>query len=93
MDEYDHSKLAPVGCVGELVVEGRIVARGYLNAPELSATAFLSPKDTPWLPSPNEDRLYKSGDLVRFNIDDGTFSFVARKDNQVKLHGQRVELK
>ncbi|KAF1969681.1 acetyl-CoA synthetase-like protein [Bimuria novae-zelandiae CBS 107.79] len=92
VDENDHSKLAPVGCPGELVVEGRIVARGYLNDPKRSVASFLGPKDVPWLPPQHENRLYKSGDLVRFNVDYGTFSFVARKDTQVKLHGQRVEL-
>jgi len=91
----DHTKLVPVGCPGELVVEGRIVSRGYLNDPKRTSKSFLD--DTPWLPpsassSPSVRRLYKSGDLVRFNPSDGTFSFVARKDNQVKLHGQRVEL-
>lgn len=54
--------------------------------------AFLDAQDVPWLPSQHESRLYKSGDIVRFNDKDGTYSFVARKDNQVKLHGQRVEL-
>lgn len=94
VDPRDHTKLAPVGCPGELVVEGRIVARGYLRDAERTRQAFI--EDAPWLPPSPEStsprRLYKSGDLVRFNIDDGTFSFVARKDNQVKLHGQRVEL-
>lgn len=93
MDENDHSKLAPVGCVGEMVVEGRIVARGYLNDPERSAAVFLNSKDVPWLPAQHESRLYKSGDLVRLNPDDGSYYFVSRKDNQVKLHGQRVELR
>lgn len=92
MDENDHSRLAPVGCPGELIVEGCTVARGYLNDPERTKSAFLNAKDVPWLPPQHESRLYKSGDIVRFNSEDGTYYFVARKDNQVKLHGQRVEL-
>jgi amino acid adenylation domain-containing protein len=94
VDPQDHTRLAPVGCPGELVVEGRTVARGYLNDPERTEQVFLD--DAPWLSqfltSASPRRLYKSGDLVRFHSDDGTFSFVARKDTQVKLHGQRVEL-
>ena len=94
VDSLDHTKLAPVGCPGELIVEGRTVARGYLNDPERTRRVFLD--DAPWLPrsptSASPRRLYKSGDLVRFHVDNGTFSFVARKDTQVKLHGQRVEL-
>jgi acyl-coenzyme A synthetase/AMP-(fatty) acid ligase len=35
--------------------------------------------------------MYKSGDLVRLRLD-GTFDYVGRIDNQVKLNGQRVEL-
>jgi aryl carrier-like protein len=68
------------------------VARGYLNDHERTQLAFLDAKDVPWLPPQHESRLYKSGDIVRFNDEDGTHAFVARKDTQVKLHGQRVEL-
>ena len=74
-------------------MEGRIVSRGYLNDAERTRQVFLD--DAPWLPqsstSPSVRRLYKTGDIVRL-MEDGTFSFVGRKDNQVKLHGQRVEL-
>lgn len=93
VDSRDHTKLAPVGCPGELIVEGRTVARGYLNDEERTRKAFLD--EVPWLPpsaNPLTRRLYKSGDLVRLKIEDGSFSFMARKDTQVKLHGQRVEL-
>ncbi|KAJ4300806.1 hypothetical protein N0V90_002894 [Kalmusia sp. IMI 367209] len=92
VDPDNHRKLAPLGCPGELVVEGSTVARGYLNDAERTRLAFLDAKDVPWLPPQHASRVYKSGDLVRFNVEDGTFSFVARKDTQVKLHGQRVEL-
>ncbi|KAF2634689.1 acetyl-CoA synthetase-like protein [Massarina eburnea CBS 473.64] len=97
VDSQDHTKLAPAGCPGELVVEGRTVARGYLHDAERTRNAFLEEVDVPWLPpqlpaSSAPRRLYKAGDIVRFHVEDGTLSFIARKDNQVKLHGQRVEL-
>ncbi|KAL5423427.1 hypothetical protein PMIN04_003944 [Paraphaeosphaeria minitans] len=92
VDQYDHSKLAPIGCPGELIVEGFSVARGYLRDDQRTRLAFLDAEDVTWLPPQHAPRLYKSGDIVRFNDEDGTYSFVARKDTQVKLHGQRVEL-
>ncbi|RYP81490.1 hypothetical protein DL769_001961 [Monosporascus sp. CRB-8-3] len=89
-EPQDHNRLTPVGCVGELLIEGPIVARGYLHLPEQTAAAFV---DNPaWLHKKSPpSRVYKTGDLVRY-VPDGTVSFVGRKDSQVKLHGQRIEL-
>ena len=39
-----------------------------------------------------EGRLYKTGDLVRYN-ENGGLVYIGRKDEQVKIHGQRIELK
>ncbi|KAL4874539.1 hypothetical protein BJY04DRAFT_224919 [Aspergillus karnatakaensis] len=92
VDPTNHDRLAPVGCVGELVVQGAIVARGYLNDAEKTQSAFI--QDPAWMPQtfPSEyRRVYKTGDLARFNSD-GSLSFVARKDTQAKVRGQRVEL-
>lgn len=91
----DDQVLAPFGAVGELLVEGPILARGYLNDPEMNAAAFV--EDPAWLVSGNPEgpgrrgRLYETGDLVRFNPD-SSLSFLGRKDKQVKIHGQRIEL-
>ncbi|PYH86079.1 nonribosomal peptide synthase [Aspergillus uvarum CBS 121591] len=92
VDPVNHDKLTPVGCVGELVVQGATVARGYLNEAGKTQSAFI--QDPAWLPQtfPKEyRRIYKTGDLARFN-QDGSLSFVARKDTQAKVRGQRVEL-
>ncbi|OXV10693.1 hypothetical protein Egran_01550 [Elaphomyces granulatus] len=86
------NKLSPIGAVGELVIQGPIVARGYLNDSEKTRTAFF--ENPPWLPHYTSDfchRLYKTGDMVQYNSD-GTLRFIGRKDTQVKLHGQRIEL-
>jgi hypothetical protein len=90
----DHDRLVPIGAVGELVIQGPIVARGYLHEPVKTAAVFLDevPAFSALLPrSPPAFRLYKTGDLVRQNSD-GTINFIGRKDRQVKLNGQRMEL-
>ncbi|OQE17731.1 hypothetical protein PENFLA_c023G00333 [Penicillium flavigenum] len=94
VDPDDHKKLVPVGTVGELLVEGPIVTKGYLHDPERTASVFINAPD--WLrlgPSPDRSssQLYKTGDLVHYNPG-GTLNFVGRKDTQVKVRGQRVEL-
>ena len=86
VEANNHDKLTPQGCVGELVVESPSLARGY-NDPEKTKAAFIvGPK---WAGAGR--RMYKTGDLATYNFD-GTISIVGRKDNQVKLNGQRMEL-
>jgi aryl carrier-like protein len=74
--------------VGELLLEGPTVARGYLHDAEKTAQAFVA--NPAWATRPGS-RFYRTGDLVRYN-EDGTIRFVGRKDTQVKVRGQRVEL-
>ena len=94
VDPADYTLLPP-GCTGELLVEGPLIGRGYLNEPDKTAAAFII--DPPWLieGAPGypgrHGRLYKTGDLVCYN-EDGSLSYVGRKDTQIKIHGQRVEL-
>ena len=92
----NHDKLMPVGTVGELVIEGPTVARGYLNEEEKTRKAFITnPGWAATIAAQNSAfetvRMYKTGDLVRYNSD-GSVSYVGRKDTQIKLNGQRVEL-
>jgi amino acid adenylation domain-containing protein len=79
-------RLLPIGAVGELIIEGYPLTSGYLNDTSATSDAFINSPD--WLPGA---RLYKTGDLVRYNPD-GTMSFIGRKDQQVKVNGQRVEV-
>lgn len=96
VDLQDENKLAPIGSIGELVVEGPQLFEGYLNDEERTAEVLM--RNPPWLlhgshSTPGrQGRLYKTGDLVRYVSDDGTMAFVGRKDAQVKLRGQRMEL-
>jgi amino acid adenylation domain-containing protein len=77
----------PVGVVGELHMGGAGVARGYLNAPELTAERFIR---DPFADDPDA-RLYKTGDLVK-RLPDGNLVYLGRMDGQVKIRGFRVEL-
>lgn len=97
VDPNDHEALVPVGAVGELLVEGPIVGQGYLNDDEKTAAAFIN--DPAWLLAGHKGfpgrrgRLYKTGDLGMYDPDgSGCILFAGRKDTQVKLRGQRVEL-
>ncbi|KAH8590113.1 hypothetical protein B0O99DRAFT_691957 [Bisporella sp. PMI_857] len=98
VDPCENSRLLPIGCVGELVVSGPIVGRGYLNDELKTAMAFGEVPEV-WermvrsraRKTSHRERLYRTGDLVRYDVT-GNIVFVGRKDNQVKFRGQRIEL-
>ncbi|RHZ67355.1 uncharacterized protein CDV56_109100 [Aspergillus thermomutatus] len=94
--EPEHGKsLAAVGDVGELWIEGPIVGQGYLNDPQRTAASFV--QNPEWLTQScpgfvgRHGRMYRTGDLVRYE-EDGNLQFIGRKDAQIKIRGQRVEL-
>ncbi|OJJ68053.1 hypothetical protein ASPBRDRAFT_199747 [Aspergillus brasiliensis CBS 101740] len=96
VDPDNHDRLIPIGETGELLLEGPLVGEGYLNEADRIARVFIH--DPVWLqqgtsghPGRRGQRLYKTGDLVRYN-NDGSLTYVGRKDTQIKIHGQRVEL-
>ncbi|KAL3485728.1 hypothetical protein BJX62DRAFT_242666 [Aspergillus germanicus] len=101
VDENDYNRLLPLGAVGELLIEGPLLARGYLNDPVKTSSAFVvNPSWISQLPGPGsrehtsqakERRMYRTGDLVRQN-EDGSLVYVGRSDGQVKIRGQRVEI-
>ncbi|EAW20394.1 putative nonribosomal peptide synthase [Aspergillus fischeri NRRL 181] len=91
----DPNQLAPVGAIGELVAEGPGIARGYISNESSNAEVFLD--SLPWAKAwesivASTGRSYRTGDLVRYADDDGELIFVGRRDRQVKLRGQRIEL-
>ncbi|OZY86399.1 hypothetical protein CBP51_05060 [Cellvibrio mixtus] len=96
-DEYQ--QMVPIGVVGELLVGGGGVSRGYLNRPELTNARFILDPFTPesiiqesFVQSPTRgNKLYRTGDLVR-RLNDGSLDYIGRIDNQVKIRGFRMEL-
>lgn len=95
VDPLNHLKLAPIGTVGELVLEGPIIGPGYLGDDAKTAAAFI--EDPVWLSrggpghQGRSGRVYKTGDRVQYNAD-GSLTFIGRKDDQIKINGQRLEL-
>ncbi|MBK5304161.1 MULTISPECIES: non-ribosomal peptide synthetase [Gammaproteobacteria] len=74
----------PDWVTGELYIGGRGVAKAYWGDAVKTANSFI--------PHPNTgERIYKTGDLARFRPE-GLIEFIGRKDTQVKLHGNRIEL-
>ncbi|KAJ5354279.1 non-ribosomal peptide synthetase [Penicillium brevicompactum] len=91
-DCNDHNKPAPIGAVGELLIDGPALARGYLNNHAQNALSFIESPE--WVRNLTNDAkrvVYKSGDLVKYTAN-GALRYVARKDTQVKIRGQRVEI-
>ena len=82
VDRYNN--IVPVGVTGELCIAGINVGQGYLNNERLTNERFI---DNPF----GEGKLYRTGDLAYWK-EDGNIVFTGRKDSQIKLNGQRVEI-
>ena len=79
----DNLNILPRGVIGELVVAGPLVGRGYHGLPGLTAKSFMEwPRPGSWS--------YRTGDLVRM-LPDGTLHVIGRIDTQIKLRGVRIE--
>ncbi|KAG9196802.1 hypothetical protein G6514_004200 [Epicoccum nigrum] len=79
-------RLVPLGVVGELVVTGDGLARGYTD-PERNTDRFVSVTV-----AGQTVKAYRTGDYVRHRLTDGQLEYFGRMDGQVKIRGQRIEL-
>lgn len=77
----EEGKQLPDGEVGEIVIIGPSVSKGYLNEPEKTAAVFQTV---------DGQAAYHTGDAG--SIVDGLLRYQGRLDFQVKLHGYRLEL-
>ena len=84
----EHRRPVPVGIPGELWVGGPQVARGYKGRPELNERIFV-PDDIE--AGPPGRRLYRSGDLCVLHAN-GLLQHLGRVDQEVKIHGLKVDL-
>ncbi|MEH1030542.1 amino acid adenylation domain-containing protein [Micromonospora profundi] len=83
----EHLRPTPIGVPGQLFVAGTGVTYGYYGRPGLTAERFLA---DPHADQPGQ-RMYATGDLVRW-LPGGILEFLGRRDRQVQIRGQRVEL-
>ena len=82
----DNQKPVGNGEAGELYVSGDMLARGYLNLPEMTDSRFLkNPFD------PEGGRMYRTGDRARL-LDNGHLEILGRCDFMVKIRGYSIVL-
>ncbi|OKO89545.1 HC-toxin synthetase [Penicillium subrubescens] len=99
VDPLCPAKLMPIGAVGEILIEGPHLSRGYLDqdhqASDRTKPAGFMEDIPPWLNElhPNREftRLYRSGDLARWTYN-GRIEYIGRKDTIVKLDGCRIDV-
>jgi amino acid adenylation domain-containing protein len=80
-------KPVPTGEVGELLIRGGVVMKGYWGQPERTASGFFKRR----VFGDFEDVFYHTGDLVHQD-EQGNYRYLGRKDRQIKTRGYRVEL-
>lgn len=78
-------KLVPFGAQGDLFIGGAGVAKGYYFQKNLTAEKFIVN------PYNENEIIYDTGDIAKKNSE-GQIIVLGRRDNQIKLHGFRIEL-
>lgn len=82
----DELELCGIGVPGEIFIAGPGLALGYLKDQLLTAQKFIT---NPFVPG---QRMFRSGDCAKW-LSNGEIEFLGRKDNQIKIRGNRIELK
>ncbi len=82
----ENNQIIPAGMKGELLIAGDQVTEGYLNNPVKNTASFITLEY-----KGHKERFYHTGDMV-FMDEQGDYMYCGRIDNQVQVHGFRVEL-
>jgi fengycin family lipopeptide synthetase D len=85
----NQNRLVPAGLVGEICISGIGLTNSYINNPELTSEKFIK---NPFATNEQNQILYKTGDLAKWDLSDGSLEYLGRKDEQVQIRGIRVEL-
>ncbi|NEN98413.1 MAG: AMP-binding protein [Moorea sp. SIO3I7] len=80
----EEGKKVRENCIGEIAVKSPYLALGYWRKPHLTKEKFRSEIE-------GNSRIYLTGDLGRL-LPDGSLEYLGRKDLQVKIRGQRIEI-
>ncbi|KAL4751559.1 hypothetical protein BDW72DRAFT_192753 [Aspergillus terricola var. indicus] len=83
VDPDDVERRLPDDEVGELVISGAILARGYFRDPIRTESSFIRLR--------SGERIYRTGDLASMDSA-GTIIYHGRKDLEVKIRGQRINI-
>ncbi|QIW97247.1 hypothetical protein AMS68_002765 [Peltaster fructicola] len=90
VDANDMNRLAPIGAMGELVLSGPTLGRGYLNDPKQTNEAYRPSPE--WMPSEYravDSRVFRTGDLVKYDSD-GSIICLGRKANLSVYNGTPI---
>jgi amino acid adenylation domain-containing protein len=73
---------------GDLLVAGESLMSGYWNKSAETCQVFVDMADR----TQTSKRFYRTGDRISLDLAAGDYTFVGRKDRQVKRRGYRIEL-
>lgn len=81
----NYGEIQPIGIPGEICISGDMIANGYLNRDDITNKKFIKSKFL------NNKRIYRTGDIGKWK-NNGEIEYIGRVDDQIKLHGYRIEL-
>ncbi|KAF9887239.1 hypothetical protein FE257_010367 [Aspergillus nanangensis] len=92
VDPDDHNRLMPIGAEGELIIQGPCLSRDLHGYDAIESRLIQNPQWARHIHPHGRGPYLKTGDLVRYEPSDGNFLITGRKDTQLKIRGQRVEV-